>query len=75
MLLVSPMLFAVDDASFLRMAVQTELLQPFLDDVANKSRLSLTVTVQYHIVAVPLEPHHRKISGKPGIQCVVQEEV
>ena len=74
-LLIAPVLFAVDDASLIRVAAQPELQQPFFDDMADIFRLPLAKTVQDNVIAVPLELHHREIPGKPGIQRVVQEEI
>jgi hypothetical protein len=68
-------LFAVDDASLVRVAVQPELQQPFLHDMADVLRLSLAETVQDDVVTVSLELHHRKTPGNPGVQRIVQEEI
>jgi hypothetical protein len=74
-LLIAPVLFAIDDASFVGEATQPELQQPFLDDMANVLRLPLSEAVQDNVVAVPLEPHHWDIPGKPGVQRVVQGQI
>jgi hypothetical protein len=67
LMIVTPVgILSADDARLVRMQLQTDLRQASGDRVPDLVGLGFATATHHRVIAIPLEPDARELSGHPG---------